>query len=63
MERTLYDDKVLSLKCGDECDNATNNKSMIQLEKTLLDMGSITDLCQGILYMFPVKTDNKHIIR
>ena len=59
MERTLYDDKVLSLKCGDEFDN----KSMIQLEKTLLDMGSITDLCQGILYMFPVKTDDKHILR
>ena len=33
MERTLYDDKVLSLKCGDEFDNATNNKSMIQLGK------------------------------
>ena len=33
MERTLYEDKVLSLKCGDECDSTTNNKSMIQLEK------------------------------
>ena len=53
----------LSLTCGDECDNTTHNKSMIQLEKTLLDMGSIIDLCQSILYMFPVKTDDKHIIK
>ena len=63
MERTLYEDKVLSLKCGDECDSTTNNKSMIQLENTLLDMGSTIDLCQGILYMFLVTTDDKHILR
>ena len=62
MERTLYEDKVLSLKCGDECD-CTTNKIMIQLENTLLDMGSTIDLCQGILYIFLVKTDDKHILR
>ena len=63
MEKYLYEDKVLSLKSGDESNSTSDNKSMIQLENTLLDMASAHKLCQGILYMFPVKVDGKYILR
>ena len=39
-----------------------SNKNLIQFEATLLDMASIPELCQGVLYMFPVKVGDKYIL-
>ena len=49
MENQLYDDKVINiLDSTDKCmENNSENKSMIQLESTLLDMASTPDLCKG----------------
>ena len=65
MEKNLYDDKVISLlESAQESDSTTTeNKSIIQLEATLLDMASTYDLCQGVLYIFPVKVMDKYIVR
>lgn len=65
MENQLYDDKVISiLDSTDKCmENNSENKSMIQLESTLLDMASTPDLCKGVLYIFPVKLGDKYIVR
>ena len=38
----------------------SENKSMIQLESTLLDMASTADLCKEVLYIFPVKLGDKY---
>ena len=64
MERKLYNDKIISL--GDTSNDSTiiySNKSLIQLESTLLNMASTPGLCQGVLYIFPVKLDNVTIVR
>ena len=65
MEKALYDDKIITVPDLTEksLQKTPENKSMIQLENTLLDMASTTDLCQGILYIFPVKVINKYIVR
>ena len=51
MEKNHYDDKIISLlESGQVSDlTTTENKSIIQLEATILDVGSTYDLCQGIL--------------
>ena len=38
------------------------NKSLLQLESTLLELSSHPQLCQGIMYMFPVSVQGKHIV-
>ena len=65
MEKALYGDKIIIVPDLTEKSQqkTPENKSMIQLENTLLDMASTTDLCQGILYIFPVKVINKYIVR
>ena len=65
MENQLYDDKVISLlESTEKCtEHNVENKSMIQLEVTLLDMASTADLCKGVLYIFPVKLMDKYIVR
>ena len=62
MEKKLYDDKIITIETsGDGCH--VSNKSLLQLETTLLDMCSINDLCQGVLYTFPVRLDGRYILR
>lgn len=71
MENKLYNDNIINL--GNTKYTTTGashidtsqiaNKSLIQLEATLLDMASIPDLCAGVLYLFPVKVADKVIIR
>ena len=66
MEKKLYDDSVISLaktiKSSSKVEVYTN-KSFIQLEATLLEMASYPDLCKGIMYMFHMELDGKHIVR
>ena len=64
MERKLYYDNIISL--GDTSNDSTitySNKSLIQLESTLLNMASTPSLCQGVLYIFPVKLNDVTIVR
>ena len=68
MEKRLYDDGIIDL--GEEPHQTNNkevktfsNKSLIQLEATLLDIASTPELCQGASNMFPVKVGDKFIIR
>ena len=64
MEKKLYDDGALCLhKIAEETNEISENKSIIQLETTILDMASTPDLCQGVLYLFPVKVYDKYIVR
>ena len=65
MEKNLYDDKIITLAdLTQESDlSIPDNKSIIQLEATLLDMASTSELCQGVFYAFPVKVMDKYIIR
>ena len=66
MEKKLYDDSIISLaktiKSSSKVEVYTN-KSFIQLEATLLEMASYPDLCKGIMYMFHMELDGKHIVR
>ena len=64
----LYNDSIISL--GDRNDSTIQeelqnhwNKSLIQLEATLLGMAATPQLCQGLLYMFLIKLDDKYIVR
>ena len=67
MEQKCYNDKVIAL--GNNFANKPNglekssNKSLIQLEATLLEMAATPQLCQGVLYMFPINLDGKYIVR
>ena len=65
MEKKLYDDSVISLAKTIKSSKVEvyTNKSFIQLEATLLDMASYPDLCKGIMYMFYMELDEKHIVR
>lgn len=68
MERSLYNDQVIQLHGAHEysgCDKLPNHsqKSLIQLESTLLDMAATEDLCSGVLYIFPVKVAKYTILR
>ena len=61
MEKKLYDHGVLCLhKIAEETNEISENKSIIQLETIILDMA---DLCQGVLYLLPVKVHDKYIFR
>ena len=65
MERQLYYDNIISLGTDskDAGENDYSNKSMIQLESTLLKMASNSNLCNGVLYIFPVQLADYTIIR
>ena len=61
MEKKIYDDKIITLP--EPKMSTPGNKSLIQLEATLLDMASTRDLCQGVLYICPIKVMDKYIVR
>ena len=66
MEKQFYQDKVISLDDPPPTTNTTHrvsNKSLIQLESTLFHMASTPDLCEGVLYQFPIKVEDKFIVR
>ena len=63
MEQNLYEDNVITLQDKTQQESPTENKSVIQLEATMLDMASTPDLCQGVLYIFPIKVLDKYIVR
>ena len=65
MEKILYDKIIVTLsESANESKMSTpGNKSLIQLEATLLDMASTADLCQGVLYICPIKVMDKYIVR
>ena len=65
MENQLYDDKVISKMDSTDksMENNCENKSMIQLEATQLDMASTVDFCKGVLHIFLVKLGGKYIVR
>ena len=70
MEKKLFEDGIISIgdinvtsTTDDQTLHTPPNKSLIQLEATLLDLAATPDLCQGVLYMFPVKLGSKYIIR
>ena len=66
MEKKLFEDRVITLEDTDEFNSSSeklSNKSLIQIEATLLDMASTPELCQGLLYLFPVCVHNKYIVR
>ena len=66
MEKKLYDNNVITLaktiKSSSKMEVYTN-KSFIQLEATLLEMASYPNQCKGIMYMFHIELDGKHIVR
>ena len=51
MEKQLYHDNIISLgnDSNDAPENNYSNKTVIQLESTLLKMASNTNLCNGVL--------------
>ena len=69
MEKQLYDNSVISL--GDtnihletnSQENILSNKSLIQLESTLLHMAAAPELCEGVLYIFPIKIQDNYVVR
>ena len=69
MEKKLYDDNIINLGEGlvDESSSKDQevyaNKSIIQLEATLLVMASVPGLCKGILNIYPVALNNMCILR
>ena len=68
MEKKLYDDNIISLGGNETSNEDTNkdtysNKSLIQLEATVLNMASTPSLCQGVLYIFPVMLTDYIIVR
>ena len=65
MEKQLYHDNIISLgnDSNDAQENNYSNKSVIQLESTLLKMASNTNLCNGMLYIFPVQLADYTIVR
>ena len=67
MEKKLYDDNIISLgktiKSSSKNVEVYTNKSFIQLEATLLERASYPNLCKGIMYMFQMELDGKHIVR
>ena len=65
MEENLCDDKIIPLDESAQEASASNpeNKSLIQLEATLLDMASTENVCKGVLYIFPVKVMDKYIVK
>ena len=58
MESNLYESRVIIPEIpttSTEGETPTYaNKSLLQLESTLLELSSHPKLCQGIMYMFPV---------
>ena len=64
MEKQLYHDNIISLgnDSNDAPENNYSNKSVIQLESTLLKMASNTNLCNGVLYIFPVPWLTTHLL-
>ena len=65
MEGNLYDDKIIPLHESEQKASPSNleNKSLIQLEATLLNMASTENLCKGVPYIFPVKVMDIYIVR
>ena len=65
MEKILYDDKIVTLPepANEPQMSTSGNKSLIQLEATLLDMASTGDLCQGVLLICPIKVMDTYIVR
>ena len=68
MENNTYDHGVIYIPDGSAATSCTQsdtyaNKSLIQLEATLLELAASPQLCQGVVYMFPVPVQDKYIIR
>ena len=70
MEKQFYQDNIITLddtpstsSTSSSLPNRVSNKSLIQLESTLFHMASTLDLCEGVLYLFPIQIQNKFIIR
>ena len=67
MEQKLYDYKVITL--GTSTANKLedledySNKSLMQLQATLLEMAAAAELCQGVFYIYPINVDGKNIVR
>ena len=67
MEKKLYDNNIINLGEGHVDESSSEdqetyaNKSIIQLEATLLDMALVPGLCKGITYIFPVTLNNVYI--
>ena len=68
MENKLYDEGIISLADNlpglkhTELSQSYSNKSIIQLELTVLDMGAVPELCQGSMYFFPVEIKGKCLL-
>ena len=69
MEKKLYDEGIISLADNlsglkyTETSQYYSNKSIVQLELTLLDMGLVPELQQGIIYFFPVEIKGKCLLQ
>ena len=68
LEDNLYDHGVICIPDSSAATSCTQsdtyaNKSLIQLEATLLELAASPQLCQGVVYMFPVPVQDKYIIR
>ena len=70
MEKQFYQDNIITLdnthptsSTSSTLANRVSNKSLIQLESTLFHMASTPDLCEDVLYLFPIQIQNKFIIR
>ena len=67
MEQNLYNDGVICLS-GTFGTSTTEspafaNKSLIQLEATLLELAATPELCKGVMYVFPIAVQGKYIVR
>ena len=70
MEKQLFDDGIISLEETYDKDTHLSpetqiysNKSLIQLEATLLEMAAYPQLCKGVMYMFHIPLQGKHVVR
>ena len=70
MEKQFYHDNIIIIddkqsisSISSTLQNGVSNKSLIQLGSTLFHMASTPDLCEGVLYLFSIKIQDKFIIR
>ena len=67
MESNLYENGVIIPEISTtytEGETSTyTNKNLLKLESAPLELSSHPQLCQGIMYMFPVTVQGKYIVR
>ena len=63
MEQALFLQKVVILNSDPQAQDQASNVDLLCMEQSLLKLAAFPDLCGGILYFLPVKTDEYLVVR